>query len=419
MSEIRPLVVEDLERAVDIFNNAYPAYGADSPEARERMIKGLTRRIREDKQMVFHGLFRDGEMQAVMRLHDYQMNLFGKKTLVGGGGALAVDLCHKHEHAALDFMRFFFDHYREKQSPLAILWPFRPDFYARMGAGEGPRTDFFKIHTKSLPHGCGKEKIRFLKKEDLPALVAFYNRYAAKTHGMIEDELMNREISFERQKSDRYIGYFENGEMQGYAIFRFVKDNPNNPLDNHIQVNEWLYDSPAALAGLTAFFRSQEDQIGHILLPTPDRDFHLMLDDPRNDSNNVHPQVYQECCISTVGIMYRVLDTAGMFQVLAHRNFGGETLRVRFNVADNFIETNNRPVTIQFNNGTPEVVENVAEAEVELSINMPEFSSLIIGAVRLKKLVMYSRATVSDPARLDQLDRLLAAETRPICLTQF
>jgi predicted acetyltransferase len=46
----------------------------------------------------------------------------------GGIGNVAVDLRRKKEHIAKDMMEYIHKHYRDSGAPMALLWPFRPDF---------------------------------------------------------------------------------------------------------------------------------------------------------------------------------------------------------------------------------------------------------------------------------------------------
>jgi len=419
MSEIRLLTVDDIDNAIPVLSNAYPGFPIESDQDKKDFREALTQRINDDPNLDFYIYLRDDRILAFIRLHNFTMNLFGTKILAGGGGALAVDLCHKKEHIAKEIVEFFFEKYRSAGSPLAVLWPFRPDFYVKMGAGLGIRTDFYKVRTSAFPRGSGKENIRFLTIDDVPALVDCYNRYASATNGMIDDYVLDRQIKFKRQKGIRAIGYFEGDQILGYMIFKNEKNHATNILNNTIRVTEWIYECPAALSAMSSFIRSQADQYEWIAVPTPDEDFHLFLTDPRNDSGNLHPGVYHECADSTIGIMYRVLCTEGIFRATPERDFNGVNAKVRFRTRDSFLPANDVAVTVHFKDGKAEVQDSEAEYDVELTLDISDFSSLIVGAVRLRSLWNYGKIELSDDSRLEQLCQLLEVQERPICLTQF
>ena len=56
--------------------------------------------------------------------------------------------------------------------------------------------------------------------------------------------------------------------------------------------------------------------------------------------------------------------------------------------------------------------------EVVLSLDIADFSSLVIGAVGLHKLIEYGLATISNKVYVSRLDQLFSGP-KPVCLTQF
>jgi hypothetical protein len=74
-------------------------------------------------------------------------------------------------------------------------------------------------------------------------------------------------------------------------------------------------------------------------------------------------------------------------------------------------------VTVAFADGTLRPSAAPPDCEVRLSLAM--FSSLLIGAARLERLVRYGRATLSDPAWLPLLDAILTSAEPPACTTLF
>ena len=93
----------------------------------------------------FYGLFNEENLIGGMRLHDFKMNLLNQKIFAGGVGSVAVDLLHKKEKVALEIIKFFIYHYKERGASMALLYPFRPDFYKKMGFGFGTSINQFKI----------------------------------------------------------------------------------------------------------------------------------------------------------------------------------------------------------------------------------------------------------------------------------
>ncbi|MEW6411191.1 MAG: GNAT family N-acetyltransferase [Candidatus Zixiibacteriota bacterium] len=418
MNEIKKIPPRDIGKFIDIMADAYPGLPMSTEEDKRRIRERLALRSK-DKRISYWAMYEGKEMLGALALYDYTMNLFGHKVLAGGGGSLAVGLIHKKEHVARDIMRFYFRHYRRQNAPFAVLWPFRPDFYKAMGCGLGPKGHVYKVKPPDLPTGGSKKHIRILGKSDMKALNDCYNRQVDRVTGMIEETLVHRKIRYELAKTVKYVGYENNGRIEGYILFSFERGKATNFVDNYIVVHELIYEHPEALLELMTFLRTQADQINRIIFHTNDDDFHYLLKDPRNDSGNLMQPVYHESHISGVGIMFRVLNTRQVFEILGDHDFGGQTVRLKLTATDSFLKENDGSLVIYFSDGKPEIKTKKSPHDVELKLDISDFSSLLMGAVGLKSLVKYGMAEVSGPEYIDLLHKLFATEQKPVCLTSF
>ncbi len=57
--------------------------------------------------------------------------------------------------------------------------------------------------------------------------------------------------------------------------------------------------------------------------------------------------------------------------------------------------------------------------DVAVALDVAEFSSLLMGAVGFRSLYDFGLATISDPAHIATVDRIFAADQKPICTTAF
>src|SRR5260370_17526762 len=90
--------------------------------------------------------------------------------------------------------------------------------------------------------------------------------------------------------AQRSVGFREGGELRGYLSFTFDQRG-DNPLWNDLEIGELIYESPAALAGLFAFLRTQTDQVDRIVYSTQEEDFHHLLADPPHGPRAFLPSV--------------------------------------------------------------------------------------------------------------------------------
>lgn len=417
MRRIRKIPSGDLERFVSISADAYPGMGIRTPADRERMRRRMELRAR-DSRTTLYGLYDGDRLLGGLRLYDYTMNLFGCRALVGGGGSLAVSLTHKKQHVARQLMRFYFSHYRRRGAPLAVLWPFRHDFYATMGCGYAPMIYQYRVKPAELPRTGHSDQVRYLHRDDLAAVNDCYNRWVARTHGAIEETQIGCELIFDLNEDQRWVGYVVGGTVRGYLAFVFVK-GLTSWLDNDIEVTQMIYDDREVLSALLHFLHTQFDQINRIRITTHDDSFHYLLRDPRDDSGHVMRSVNHQCARAGLGIMFRVLDVERFFELTEKRRYDRQSLRVGLTVVDTFLRANHGRRVVEFSRGRAHLGRRTGRAEVEIRLGISDYSSLIMGAVDLRSLHGYGLVRLSDESYLDALNCLFAVEQKPVCVTAF
>ncbi|HEU4965678.1 MAG TPA: GNAT family N-acetyltransferase [Bacilli bacterium] len=422
----RVMPQEDIAAFAKIYGNAYPGIGVVTPEDRERFGQYLAQQSGY-ADVELYGHYRADKLVGGMILYDFQMNWFGDgrtKLPVGGVGTVAVDLLHKKEHVAKEMLTYFLRHYKDRGCKMLALYAFRPDFYGLMGFGLATKMSQYRVKPCDLPKGPSKGHVRELTAEDRPLLQACYQRVAERTHGMFDKTENELNRMFANATLQR-VGVEQDGQLTGYLTFVFKKGAEDNFLLNDIQVQELVYETPEALSELMTFLHAQADQIRHVVINTQDEFFHYLPQDARYaPGSRMIPSVYHESHHSGIGLMFRVLDVRGLLEELAERDreYAGPDLRVKLTIQDTFFPENDGSVLVQVQDGRMQVVaegEAEGEADVEVALDIADFSSWVLGAVTLKALYRYSRAKVSDPACLSALHALFAFEEKPICLTAF
>lgn len=414
--EIRPLQSEaEWEAYTTLSMNAYPGIRA-ADEAARRRFKERGQQMHADPIITVYGLFEAGEMRGIMRLYDFTMRLRGTDLLVGGLGGVGVDLLHKKERIAYDMVQWFQQHYQKKGAAMTALYPFRPDFYKQMGYGYGRKINQYRIPPASLPDG-DRQNVIYLDASHRQAFNDCYHRVMAAGNGLMTQPDMTIEMLF-TQSTMQKIGYWANGKLQGYLLFSFEPVPNGNFLRNNIVVRTLLYENSVALRALLAFLRAQADQIETVVVNTQDEDFHLLLHDPRNGSHNLMPSVYHESNTQGVGIMYRVIDVPRLFDLLAKHNFGGQTVTMQLNLQDGFWPDCAGAWMLEVENGRL-TLNPSAQPDVEIGLDVAEFSSLFMGATTFKQLLTYGLADISDPTYTETVHDLFYTPNKPICHTSF
>lgn len=414
MAEIRELDVEEFGPFVDIVARAFPGWEIVTAEDKKGTREHLLKAREQEPTARYYGAFHQGRLVGGMRLHDFCLNFRGARLGAGGIGLVAVDLLHKKEHVAKDMVGFFLRHYRQRDMPLALLYPFRPDFYKQMGFGYGSKLNRYRFGPAELPQGPSRAHVRALGPQDRQMIWDYYHSFVDRTHGMMDWAPWELDRMLESPRL-HLVGYEEKGRLRGYLVFRWEKGE--NDMVNDLVVRTLLYDTPAVLSELVTWLHTQADQVRHIILDTPDDSFHYLLHDPRNGSREILYTEYQETNVQGVGLMYRVLDTPALFRLLADRGWGEGTCRLRLAVVDTFLPENAGSTLVHLADGRAAVVER-GEHDVEVRLDVADLSSLLAGAVDLADLYRLGRAHVSDPAWVGPVGRILAAE-KPVCTTLF
>jgi predicted acetyltransferase len=414
MSEIKLVPETDLDQMTRIVGNAYPAFTlnsqADRDQFRERMLA-----IHDDPHRAIYGLYRQGKLLGSMIIYDFEMNFQSHFIPAGGVGLVAVDLVHKKEKVAKEMIEFFVAHYLDRGAAMTLLYPFRPDFYRRMGYGYGTKMNHYRVRITALPRGRSKAGLRFLGPDDLPAMQALYQRCAGRTHGMIARNEWEWG-RFQRSPALRLAGFERDGRLSGYLAFNFKEGSTF--LENDLQVQELVYEDRDALLALMTFLHIQFDQVEWVVINSQDEYLHHLLGDPRSATGNLIPSVYHESNSQGVGLMYRVSDLPGIFRQLSGHNFGGQNCRLTIDLADSFWPQNAGRTTLHVRDGRADAVPD-GPSDVTISLDVADFSSLLMGVVPFNRLYDYHLADISDPSYLETVSTLFRSAEKPVCLTAF
>lgn len=413
MREVKKLQEQDLRAFAQILVNAYPVVHTNVEESLKRIHNGF----HQDDSIDYYGLYEDGELLGGMCFHHYDMNLYGKMVRIAGVGSVAVDLLHKKEKVAKDLMTYFIEHFKKEGVHLLCLYPFNIEFYKKMGFGLGTKMHQYRILPTSLPKGKSKAHLRYLTIEDEQLVKACHERYVVQTHGMCAKT--NAELSGMFQNPNiRIIGYVQEQEIKGYVTFTLRRVTEDNFLKQNLHVIEIIYENKDVLLELLTFLQSQADQVDRIIVNTQDEYFHHLLSDPLNGTGRIIPSVYHESSTSGIGLMYRVTNVRGFLEEQSHRNFGGQSINIKLTTLDSFDHENNRSIVVSFVNGMP-YFDSTTEYDVEIKLEISDFSAMIMGVVPFNRLYQYGLVDVSNTKYIETLDLLFTSREKPVCLSRF
>ncbi|MGP4081702.1 GNAT family N-acetyltransferase [Pseudalkalibacillus sp. R45] len=415
--EIKKIPIEDIAQFISIVSRAYTGMKLVSGDDLEKTTDRFIDIQENDDSASLYGAYQSGKLVGGMQFHDFEMLFHEQKIPVGGIGMVAVDLLHKKEGVAKALLEHFHQHYQDRGTYFTALYPFRPDFYKQMGYGYGTKMNRYRVQPDHLPKGPSKVHIAYLTQGDTERIIDFYNKIAIRTHGL----MMRTVKGFSRpmkQPGNYTIGYVKDGEVKGYAGFSF-KSNPDDTfLQNDIIVHEMLYEDQEVLSEMLTFFHSQQDQIRSIYFDTQDEHFHHVLTDPSNGTGHLIPHIYHESNTQGVGLMYRILDTEAFLKQVSDHNFNNVTISLNVTVQDSFVPGNARKVHLHAQNGSLTFTDE-KKADVEIKLDISDFSSVVMGVVPFEALYTYGKASISNTEYLHTVTDLFSARKKPICLNRF
>jgi predicted acetyltransferase len=415
--KIEPLRRTHYEELVRIGARAYPTLAGQAIEDLERLEKRVSEDT-PDPRVTLYGCFQDDTITGIFRLYDYQMNVRSVVTSACGLGGVAVDMAHKRKGIARRMVEYYLDLCVEHGYLMALLWPFRPDFYRCLGFGYGAKTQRYRWDASSFPDSDLRTNVRRIRKDDVPTLLGCYNSYASRRNGMVIETRAGFEKYFRPSSVSQIYGYEADGRLTGYVRFKFGEKIGSSFLAYDLHVDELIYHDREALAGLLGFLNAQQDQVRTVELVTSDESLHFAVHDPRDDSDELFPSVCHPTNTDGVGIMFRAVHLRALFHHLENADFGTDERTVRLEIVDDLVEANSDPLTVRFENGSVRI-DDSAKADVTLSLKMEHFSSLLMGAVSAIRLYEYGLLESSDTTQLPVVDRIFGAVEPPMCTTPF
>ena len=411
--QIRPLTEADLDAYLDIYLNSYPAYKSLDAECRQHYREKHQLELREDRQVQTVGLFENGVLIATMKLILFSMNFFGKMQPACGLMALEVHPLHKKKGAALFMVQYFEDYARQNGALLTLLLPFQISFYRRMGYGFAGKLYEYHLPTAVLPkpNAETRQHLRLMQPEDFDEALACHSRFAAKNHGMVEK--FEEEVRAARDDIQvRRIGYYANGQLKGYAAYRFESASDSNYTQNRLSVEELVYEDGAVLRALLGALKLQEDLAQTVILRTGEEDFHHLLDDPQDVSKTYINYGFLQTNVSAIGTMFKLVDGESFVAKTAYRPFPAGDLTAAFRYRDEMAGCE-KQLHIAFAGGRWSVAAADSAADITVTCRQGDLASLLMGSCELEAMLRLGAVTVDDNAQALELARLLHCGQKP------
>jgi predicted acetyltransferase len=91
---------------------------------------------------------------------------------------------------------------------------------------------------------------------------------------------------------------------------------------------------------------------------------------------------------------------------------------LKITLKDSFLRENEGSTIVHFQDGKP-TVKPRGEHEVEIRMDVADFSSLLMGVIPFQSLLAYGLAGISKEKYTTTVNRLFLTEAKPVCLSEF
>ena len=415
MAAIRKIKKRELKRFNEIVMNAYPGFLRDDNERKKKLLGFIEKMMKEDRRTGLYAYFDNGEMLGTMRILDLKMNYRGSKVKATGIGLVAVDLLHKKKKIARDMLMYYLDYSKRKKANISALYPFRPDFYNKMGYGYGTPMQQYCFKPNQFHFSELKDNTVNLTPKNTQEVLNCYREYQKSRHGLFDMEKHEIEGLMKSRRHFK-IGYFEGNKLTGVMIYRFTGPDTSNSFINNMTIGFYIYNTPDALKGFNGYIHTQADQVNNVNLCLQDEDFFRVMRDIRYQPHEQYHGSTHKISDSGMMIMYRIVDLNDFFRQIKKVRFNALTRTVRFSAIDTF--RGDQSVVVQFKNGLPSL-SGSRRPDVVIEGSIADLSSVLMGSVSLRTMLTLGNITISNDRYTLEIDEAFKTDNKPLCMTAF
>jgi predicted acetyltransferase len=285
---------------------------------------------------------------------------------------------------------------------ISALYPFRPDFYRRLGWALVGELHVYRFRPESL-EPAAQAPVRLATREDEPAIAACYARAADRSNGLIE-----RSSKAWRRHLDAPAAYafiHEDHGVRGYMLLRYGRGAGGRE-HRTLLIRELVADDGEVAAALFGWISLQRDLWRSVRYDAvPDEHFWLRLRDPRPPGHRSTRWLWDPVARVIRGPMLRILDIR---ESIERRRVWGPAPAQSFTLAvrDAELPENETELAVDFDGARAVPRPPTAATQNRLETDIGTLTQLYAGELGVRVAVSLGLARVSgDVGALDALFR--------------
>lgn len=335
------------------------------------------------------GCFDGDTLISQFAVYPLKMNIYGEVFPVG----FVTSVCTYPEYTGQGIMKKLMyqslEHMKQQGRPFALLYPYSIPLYHHLGWEIISNKISFNIKDRQIPTKVKAPGYVRRVDWDNTDFHELHSHFASITHGCLFRNALAWEEYWRWDEDDTFVAVYYNveGEPNGYMVY-LIKDDV-------MHVKEMIYLNREAYEGLWEYIRAHDS----------------MIDEVRGNSYFSDPIAFEmdDGDIREVirpYIMGRIVDVERFLENYAcDPNESG--VRFAFDVEDEFLDWNNKCVTVEFRQGRCYMTEEAPDYQLKLSI--ATLTTLLVGYKSAVKLYRMGRIE-AEPAAVLRLDKAILHE---------
>jgi predicted acetyltransferase len=342
--------------------------------------------------------------------------LFGMEAWIGGrpvgvGGVASIGVAPEARRAGIAhaLIAHLLQKMRARGTPLSMLYPFRHDFYRKLGWGLTSAMHRYRLRPASIPLYPERGRVRAAEPSDLGAIRRCYERAAARGTGLLSrsEPVWQAMLAPEVVRVAVVSADEPSRAIDGYVSYRMLPEVGTQAIE--LEVTEFVAVTDTARFALLGFLSSQRDQISRVQLALPIDDPLLpILSDPRGPSGELVRGLLMISGDLVVGAMTRIVGLATALRARAWEASDGE---IALRMDDAWAPDNVQPVTLRVAAHAGEVTPGRREGVPLLEAEPAVMAQIYMGHLTPSQAVAARLARIEPLAALPAADALL--RTRP------
>jgi predicted acetyltransferase len=245
------------------------AFGGSATSAQRYFDPTQNHRLDPDGVFVIED---DGEVRATATVLPLEMFVDGEPRPMGGVAAVTAHPAYRRRGYAGELMRKILEDLHGRNVHLSMLWPFAHAFYRAYGYELAGESLVYTFEPTDLPSSSEQKHTRASQHEDLPEMMALFERQAARHQCCVrrsEEQWRGERFWQDDEEGKSAVVYERGGGIEGYLLYQMSGWKEGWEPGRELQARELVASTPRAREALVSFMAALDPMAFEIKCATP------------------------------------------------------------------------------------------------------------------------------------------------------